>query len=213
MLNLNNVSYHVEDQRILNQINLNVKQGEAIAVVGASGSGKSTLLRIIADLISPTEGNILFKGHAYKDYTPESLRQRVSYLPQRLELFGDTIQDNLAFPALARQESFDKKRAKMLLEAVGLKKYKLNASVQRMSGGEQQRVTIARQLMYQPELLLLDEATSALDDKNSRLIEQLIFNMVKEGTSVLWITHNTAQSKRKFHRIVTLHNGEIDQEA
>ena len=82
MLDLKNVSYHVDDQRILNQIDLKVKPGEAIAVVGPSGSGKSTLLRVIGDLISPTEGNIYFKGHAYQDYSPEELRQRVSYLPQ-----------------------------------------------------------------------------------------------------------------------------------
>lgn len=212
MLDLKNVSYHVDDQRILNQIDLKVKPGEAIAVVGPSGSGKSTLLRVIGDLISPTEGKIYFKGHAYQDYSPEELRQRVSYLPQRVELFGETVQDNLAFPSIARDQSFDKARAKHLLEAVGLKKYKLNASVHRMSGGEQQRITIARQLMYQPELLLLDEATSALDDKNSAQVEQLIFDMVKNGTSVLWITHNKAQSERHFHRIMTIHNGELVKE-
>lgn len=212
MLDLKNVSYHVDDQRILNQINFNVKKGEAIAFVGASGSGKSTLLRVIADLISPTEGDILFKGHSYQAYEPEILRRRVSYLPQRLELFGETIYDNLAFPSLARQDTFDKARAKALLEAVGLKKYKLNARVQHMSGGEQQRVTIARQLMYQPEVLLLDEATSALDDKNSQAIEKLIFEMVKTGTAVLWITHNIEQSHRHFHRIMTIHNGELVKE-
>lgn len=80
-----------------------------------------------------------------------------------------------------------------------------------MSGGEQQRITIARQLMYQPELLLLDEATSALDDKNSAQVEQLIFDMVKNGTSVLWITHNKAQSERHFHRVITVRNGEIEK--
>lgn len=118
----------------------------------------------------------------------------------------------LLFPSLARQETFDKARAKALLEAVGLKKYKLNARVQHMSGGEQQRVTIARQLMYRPELLLLDEATSALDDKNSQSIEKLIFEMVEAGTAVLWITHNTAQSHRHFQRIITIHNGELVKE-
>ena len=126
---------------------------------------------------------------------------------------GETVQDNLAFPSIARDQSFDKARAKHLLEAVGLKKYKLNASVHRMSGGEQQRITIARQLMYQPELLLLDEATSALDDKNSAQVEQLIFDMVKNGTSVLWITHNKAQSERHFHRVITVRNGEIEKGA
>ncbi|QLK86946.1 ATP-binding cassette domain-containing protein [Staphylococcus sp. 17KM0847] len=212
MLELKDVSYCIADRRIIENISFSVNKGEAIAVTGPSGSGKSTLLRIVADLISPTEGTIYFKGQPYENYKPEDLRMHISYLPQSVELFGETIADNMAFPSIARKQNFDIDRAKTLLASVGLKKYKLTDSVHHMSGGEKQRVTLARQLMYTPDILLLDEATSALDSKNSLQIEKLIFDMVKQGTSVLWITHNEAQSRRYFNRQIVIQNGELHKE-
>lgn len=212
MLELKNVSYRTTHRRILENINCRIEKGEAVAVVGPSGSGKSTLLRVIADLLSPTEGDIYFKGQAYAQYQPEKLRQYISYLPQSVDLFGETIRDNLAFPSQVRQDAFDKAKAKKLMAQVGLKNYKLTHKVQNMSGGEKQRVTIARQLMYTPDLLMLDEATSALDEKNSRQIEKLVFDLVQEGMSVLWITHDTAQSQRQFHRTIEVRNGTIAKE-
>ncbi|QHW36527.1 ATP-binding cassette domain-containing protein [Staphylococcus ursi] len=213
MLELTNVSYESGERKILHNISYHMEKGEAVAVVGPSGSGKSTLLRLIADLMSPTSGNIEFKGKPYAHYSPEILRQHISYLPQSVELFGETIQDNLAFPAKVRQVSFNKSKANTLLEKVGLKKYKLSDKVQHMSGGEKQRITIARQLMFTPDILMLDEATSALDDKSSRQIEKLVFDLVQEGMSVLWITHNDAQSQRQFHRKMEIRNGMLTREA
>ncbi|PCF82814.1 ABC transporter ATP-binding protein [Staphylococcus delphini] len=213
MLELTNVSYESGERKILYNISCHIDKGEAVAVVGPSGSGKSTLLRLIADLMSPTSGNIEFKGQPYAHYSPEILRQHISYLPQSVELFGETIQDNLAFPAKVRQVSFNKSKAKKLLEKVGLKKYKLSDKVQHMSGGEKQRITIARQLMFTPDILMLDEATSALDDKSSRQIEKLVFDLVQEGMSVLWITHNDAQSQRQFHRKMEIRDGTLTREA
>lgn len=212
MLELKNVGYCMDDRRILQDISLSINRGEAVAVIGPSGSGKSTLLRLIGDLISPTEGTIYFEGKPYETYTPETLRLRVSYLSQSIELFGTTIADNLAFPALVRKDTFDEARAKMLMAAVGLQHYKLSDSVQRMSGGEKQRVTIARQLMYRPDILLLDEATSALDHENSEHVEQLIFDIVAQGTTVLWITHDDAQSHRHFDRRIVIQNGVLCKE-
>ncbi|MGV3043393.1 ABC transporter ATP-binding protein [Staphylococcus rostri] len=212
MLELKNIGYCIDDRRILDDISLTVKKGEAVAVIGPSGSGKSTLLRIIGDLITPTEGTIYFNGQAYDTYTPEALRLRVSYLSQSVELFGKTVADNLSFPAVVRKDTFDKARAEALMTAVGLQKYRLSDAVQRMSGGEKQRVTIARQLMYRPDILLLDEATSALDHENSDLIEQLIFDLVRQGTAVLWITHDDAQSHRHFDRRIVIENGVLRKE-
>ena len=212
MLELKNVGYSMDDRRILHDISLSINRGEAVAVIGPSGSGKSTLLRMIGDLISPTEGTIYFEGEPYESYTPETLRLRVSYLSQSIELFGTTIADNLAFPSLIRKDTFDEARAKALMRAVGLHHYKLSDSVQRMSGGEKQRVTIARQLMYRPDILLLDEATSALDQENSDLVEKLIFDIVAQGTAVLWITHDDAQSHRRFDRRIVIQNGTLCKE-
>ncbi|ARJ51475.1 ABC transporter ATP-binding protein [Staphylococcus lutrae] len=212
MLELTNVSYQIAQRHILKQVNIHVESGEAIAVVGPSGSGKSTLLKVIADLLSPTEGDLCFKGKSYDQYKPEMLRQHISYLPQSVTLLSGTIRDNLAFPAQVRREPFDKAKAKSLMAKVGLKKYRLSDKVQNMSGGEKQRITIVRQLMFTPDLLMLDEATSALDDKNSRQIEKLVFDLVEKGMSVLWITHNTDQSQRQFHRKIEIQHGSIAKE-
>ncbi|TBW88890.1 ATP-binding cassette domain-containing protein, partial [Staphylococcus hominis] len=95
-------------------------------------------------------------------------------LMQQSELIGYTIEDNMKFPAEARSEAFDRDKAKQLISQVGLGNYQLDAQIERMSGGEQQRITIARQLMYEPEVLLLDEATSALDTHNKKKIEEKI---------------------------------------
>lgn len=212
MLELKNISYEFDKQPIIQDLSMSVQKGEAIAVTGPSGSGKSTLLRLIADLISPTKGTLYFNHQPYDTYTPEVLRIRVSYLSQSIALFGETIADNLSFPSIVRKEHFDKQRAQELLEAVGLGHYQLSDRVQRMSGGEKQRITIARQLMYQPDVLLLDEATSALDHQNSIRVEQLIFDYVAKGTTVLWITHDDEQSHRHFDRQVVIKNGVLHKE-
>ncbi|MCS4486661.1 ABC transporter ATP-binding protein [Staphylococcus americanisciuri] len=212
MLELKNVGYCIDDKRVIDAISLSVARGEAIAVTGPSGSGKSTLLRMIGDLISPTEGEIYFKGKRYDAYKPEALRLQVSYLSQSIELFGETIADNLAFPSIVRKDTFNQEQAKTLMAKVGLHQYHLSDSIHRMSGGEKQRVTIARQLMYRPDVLLLDEATSALDDENSVRIEKIIFDIVKKGTAVLWITHNDAQSHRYFDRRIVIKNGRLVEE-
>lgn len=118
----------------------------------------------------------------------------------------------MSFPALARDAHFDKEKALDLLKKVNLGQYDLNSKIEHLSGGERQRITIARQLMYRPDILLLDESTSALDTQNKHIIEQMIFDMVKEGVAVLWITHSDDQSMRHFHRRITISDGEITKE-
>ncbi|UXR70152.1 MULTISPECIES: ATP-binding cassette domain-containing protein [unclassified Staphylococcus] len=212
MLELNHVSYTMDDRPIIKNLSLTVNKGEAISITGPSGSGKSTLLRLIGDLISPTEGTLTFDNQAYENYTPEELRLRVSYLSQSIELFGDTVSDNLRFPSIVRNDDFDEERAQVLMKAVGLEHYQLSDSVHRMSGGEKQRVTIARQLMYQPDILLLDEATSALDHQNSMRVEKLIFDLVAQGMTVMWITHDDEQSHRSFDRQLIIKDGVLEKE-
>ncbi len=129
-------------------------------------------------MFSPTSGELYFKGRlSYNDYDPEELRQRISYLMQQSDLFGETIEDNMIFPSLARNDKFDRKRAKQLIKDVGLGHYQLSSEVENMSGGERQRIAIARQLMYTPDIFLLDESTSALDVNNKEKIENIIFKV------------------------------------
>lgn len=209
LLQIKNLNYKASKRTILNDINLQVDKGETIAIVGPSGSGKSTLLKQINNLISPTSGELYFKDKPYDDYPPEELRSKISYLMQQSELFGETILDNMKFPAQARHDAFDEERAKQLLKKVGLDEYDLKAKTENMSGGEKQRITIARQLMYTPEILLLDESTSALDVNNKENIEKIIFNLAEQGVAILWITHSDDQSMRHFQKRLTIVDGSI----
>ena len=149
---------------------------------------------------------------SYFNYKPEEIRTRVSYLMQQSELIGYTIEDNMKFPAEARSEAFDRDKAKQLIAQVGLGNYQLDAQIEHMSGGEQQRITIARQLMYEPEVLLLDEATSALDTHNKKKIEEIIFKLADKGIAILWITHSDDQSMRHFKRRITITDGKISSD-
>lgn len=176
LLEVKHLTYKADQRTILNNINFKLDQGETVAVVGPSGSGKSTFLKQLNNLISPTEGELLFKGKPYDEYRPEELRSKISYMMQQSELFGTTVGDNMAFPALTHHDQFDEDKANDLLNKVGLSNYSLDSKVKHMSGGERQRIAIARQLMYQPEILLLDESTSALDTQNKEKLKILSLN-------------------------------------
>ncbi|MBO1198531.1 ATP-binding cassette domain-containing protein [Staphylococcus simiae] len=212
LLEIKDLVYKADDRTILDKMNLQVDKGETIAIVGPSGSGKSTLQKQICNLISPTSGELYFKGKAFSDYNPEELRRHISYLMQNSYLFGETIGDNLKFPSIARNDSFDEQRAKQLIKDVGLSHYNLDSEIEHMSGGERQRITIARQLMYIPDLLLLDESTSALDVHNKEVIEDIIFKLATDkGVAIMWITHSDDQSMRHFQKRMTIVDGKISK--
>ncbi|MBE7582852.1 ATP-binding cassette domain-containing protein [Staphylococcus aureus] len=198
LLEIKDLVYKASDRIILDHISLKVDKGESIAIIGPSGSGKSTFQKQICNLFSPTSGELYFKGKPYNDYDPEELRQRISYLMQQSDLFGETIEDNMIFPSLARNDKFDRKRAKQL-----------SSEVENMSGGERQRIAIARQLMYTPDILLLDESTSALDVNNKEKIENIIFKLADQGVAIMWITHSDDQSMRHFQKRITIVDGQI----
>lgn len=210
LLKVENLTYEADKRTILDDINLNIEKGDTIAIIGPSGSGKSTLFKQLNNLISPTKGKLYLDNKPYDDISPEELRSRVSYLMQQSELIGETIEHNMKFPCKARNDKFDKEKAEYLIEQVGLGHYKLDAEIEHMSGGERQRITIARQLMYEPEVLLLDESTSALDTKNKENIEKIIFDLADDkGIAILWITHSDDQSMRHFKRRITITDGKI----
>ena len=116
---------------------------------------------------------------------------------QQSQLFGETIGDNMSFPLLARDAHFDKEKALDLLKKVNLGQYDLNSKIEHLSGGERQDYDCTSTYVSS-DILLLDESTSALDTQNKHIIEQMIFDMVKEGVAVLWITHSDDQSMSIF---------------
>lgn len=188
---LNNLSFEVDGQKILQNINFSVNEGDFITIMGPSGSGKSTLLKLIGLQIDFTSGSIKFKGKDISTYNPMDYRKEVSYFFQNAVLFGDTVRDNLAFPAEIREDEFNEARAIEGLEEVQLSATDLDKNINDLSGGERQRIALVRNLMYPPKVLLMDEVTSSLDKQNRENILEYVKGLnEKHNTTILWVTHN-----------------------
>ncbi|AJA49274.1 putative iron export ATP-binding protein FetA [Clostridium pasteurianum DSM 525 = ATCC 6013] len=209
LLSLENITYINDNKIILKDISLNINSGDFISIVGASGSGKSTFLKLCAHLISPTEGNMIYRNKSYVEYSPIDWRKSIGYCFQNPCLFGDTVIENLNFPYLIRNIMMDSSRVTKLLSLFKLKKSYLNEKVKNLSGGEKQRIALIRSILFKPKILLLDEVTSALDVDNTLIVENVIKALNREGITILWITHNPEQSKKYSNKIIVMENGQI----
>jgi putative ABC transport system ATP-binding protein len=209
LLEFQNVSFDSEDKTILKNISVSIETGNFISIVGPSGSGKSTFLKLCSHLISPTNGSIIYKGKNVTDYNPTELRKSITYCFQTPYLFGDTVMENINFPFYIRNIKPDHKRVDELFSAFQMSTDFLNKDVKTLSGGEKQRIALIRSLLFKPEILLLDEVTSALDVDNTKIVENIITSLNKEGVTVLWITHNLEQSRKFANKLLTIEAGEI----
>ncbi|MEW9096621.1 MAG: ATP-binding cassette domain-containing protein [Clostridiaceae bacterium] len=209
MLNFSKVSYENHGKNILKNIDVNVKEGDYISIVGPSGSGKSTFLKLCNNLINPSSGSISYKEKDILSYNPVELRKEISYCFQTPYLFGDKVIDNLHFPCEIRNKNLDIKRAEYLCDLFNLSEKILDEKITNLSGGEKQRVALMRNLIFPSNILLLDEITSALDSENTIIIENIIYKLNEEGTTILWITHNKEQSVKYANKLLTIENGNI----
>ena len=182
---------------ILQDLNLNIVQGQSTAIIGKSGSGKSTLLHIAGGLDSPTDGKVICSGTDFAtldDKKRSLLRNRhIGFIFQANLLLEDfTALENVMAPALISgvKAKDCKDRAVELLERLGLAD-RMDHVPGKLSGGEKQRVAICRALMNKPEVILADEPTGALDEENASEVENLLLDLVREeGRSLLLVTHN-----------------------
>lgn len=208
-IELEHVSFAGEGKKILEDVSLSIEQGDFVSVTGPSGSGKSTLLKLCSHLISPSEGTIRVFGKDIFSFDPVELRRRISYCPQTPVLFGNTVEENLLFPCRIRRTELDRGSALSLLSAFQMGEEYLARDVQKLSGGEKQRVALVRTLLFRPEALLLDEPTAALDEENARIVEQAVSNLNRGGVTVVWVTHSDEQSRRCASRRLTVEGGRI----
>lgn len=209
LLEFDKVYFERDGKAIIKDFSLKAEQWDFISVVGTSGSGKSSFLKLCCHLISPTRGKIIYQGKDMLEYNPMSLRKSISYCFQIPHLFGDTVEDNLIFPYDLRGRSMDMDRVQELLSKFNLPREVMKEKITNLSGGEKQRIALIRTLLFKPDIILLDEVTSALDVDNTQIVEGVINSMNKEGTAVLWITHNPEQSKKYANKLLTIENGEI----
>lgn len=209
VLSVKNLTFSAEGRNILDHISLNIHEGEIVTFTGPSGSGKSTLLKLISSIISPTSGNIFYKGTDILEIPATEYRKKVSYFFQNAVLFGETVRDNLSFPYEIRNERLDEQKAKQFLEEVRLPSNYLDQPVHELSGGEKQRVALVRNMMFMPEVLVLDEVTSSLDTENSDIILSLVKKInQQEGCTVLWVTHKDKEIQ-EAHRLIEVKDGGV----
>jgi putative ABC transport system ATP-binding protein len=177
-------------------------------IVGPSGAGKSTLLRLCNRLEVADSGDIKFHGADLNDTPVLDLRRAVGMVFQEPVRFGGTVLDNLR----EADALIDAETAQTLLARVGLDRSFLSRLADELSGGEAQRMCIARALATGPDLLLMDEPTSSLDPAATQLIEQQAIALSEAGMPVLWVTHDTAQMQRIASRVICLIDGAIAYE-
>ena len=201
-----------QEYKALNKINLKIKRGELVVILGPSGAGKSTLLNILGGMDLPTAGKIEVDGREISKYSPKQLTK------YRAEKVGFIFQFYNIMPTLTAEEnvrivedvSTTEKDALEVLKSVGLGRH-VKKFPNELSGGEQQRVSIARAIMKDPVLLLCDEPTGALDSKTGVEILKLLRKQADENTTVIIVTHN-AQIAEIADHVIYLKNGEIERE-
>ncbi len=209
LLEFHNVTYIHSNKFILENISLNIEQGDFVSIAGPSESGKSTILKLCSNLISPTEGEILFKAVDLNLYAPTELRKSITYCFQTPYLFGDTVIENIRFPFLIRDVQVDDVRVNELFSLFQMPVEFLAKEVKNLSGGEKQRLSLIRSLLITPEILLLDEITSELDVENTKIVENVIKTLNDNGITVLWVTNNPEQSRKFADKLITLEAGKV----
>lgn len=204
---LMNVTKKFGDKIVLNKVNLEIEQGEFIAITGKSGKGKTTMLNLMGMFEKPDSGKVLLFGEEFsKRNMQRLLREKVAYVFQNFALIdNETIEENLAVAlAYSGQSKKEKKKAmEDALKQVGLGEMALSQKIYRLSGGEQQRVALARVLLKPSELILADEPTGSLDEENRNAILEILKKLNELGKTVVIVSHDPYVA-RSCGRVITL---------
>jgi putative ABC transport system ATP-binding protein len=204
MLVLQDVSVVREGVCVLTDVRASFGAGRCTAVAGPSGAGKSTLLRLLDRLLEPTAGQVLFHGRPLVSYDVLEVRRRVGLVQQAPVLLGPTVLTDLRVGAPVTEAE-----AEALLERAGLAGLDLGRGTASLSGGEAQRLCLARALAVGPEVLLLDEPTSALDAIAAMSVERVVRGLVAEGLSAVLVSHDLRQAARLADDVVVLQAGRV----
>lgn len=217
MINVKQLSKSFGDNEVLKSIDLTVKEGEVVVIIGPSGSGKSTILRCLNLLEVPTSGEIFFEGQniTAPDSNIDQIRQKMGMVFQSFNLFPHmSVVENLTItPVKIKKEdpAKAKEQALALLDQVGLKE-KADSYPSNLSGGQQQRVAIARALAMNPDVMLFDEPTSALDPEMVGEVLAVMQDLAKKGMTMVVVTHEMGFAKEVADRVIFMADGIIQEE-
>ncbi len=206
-IDLKNIGKKYGEKFQLNISNFQFKKGKIYGIIGPNGAGKSTMLKIIGNLEEKSSGNILYDE---KELTSEIFK-KMTYLTQKPYLFNTTVFNNIAYPLKFRK--YKKKDINYLVNKT-MEEFQIQELSDQLatslSGGEGQKVALARALIFQPELLLLDEPTANIDPNFIEQIEKIILRTnIENNTTILFITHNVSQAKRVCEEIIFVDRGQI----
>jgi molybdopterin-binding protein len=213
IVELINVTKAYVNKTVLDNVSLQVNQGEILALIGPNGSGKSTILKIMAFLENISSGEVKFQNEIVSAKHSEKLRTQSTLVFQKTTLFDTSVYDNVVYGLKIRKmpKNMHGEAVKEALRIVKLEGFE-NRPARKLSGGEQQRVAIARALVLKTKLLLLDEPTANLDPKNAQIIEDVISTVNRElKTTIVMATHNMFQAKALPTRIALIEEGKITE--
>ena len=210
---LKNLTKMFGNRTVLEDVTLQIEEGEILGLLGPNGSGKTTLLKILAFLEKPESGEVKFQGETVTDKNAERMRLQSVMVFQKTLLFSTSVYNNIAYGLKMRKlpQSTIKEEVKKALRLVKLEGFE-KRSAKKLSGGEQQRIALARALVLKTKLLLLDEPTANLDPKNAQIMEEAIATINRElRTTIVMATHNMFQAKTLPHRIALINDGKITE--
>jgi molybdopterin-binding protein len=210
---LQNVSKAFNGSIAVNNVSLQVHEGEILALLGPNGAGKTTLLKILAFIDEPSAGDVYFQETKMTRETLERARRKSTMVFQRTVLFNTSVYDNVAYGLKVRRipKTEIDKQVKSALKLVRLEGFE-NRHAKQLSGGEQQRVALARALVLNTRLLLLDEPSANLDPKNAAIVEEVITTANRElRATIIIATHNMLQARKLPHRIALMEEGQVTE--
>lgn len=215
MMELNKINKRISNRNILKDLDLNIKEGDSIAITGRSGSGKTTLLNIIGGLTKFDSGKLIFENENLAEFNIDDLseyrKNNIGFITQNFNLLDDrNVFENIALPLY--YDDIDKKeikkRVKVALKKVNMEKF-IYSQINNLSGGEKQRVAIARAIIKDPKIILADEPTGALDEETENEILYIFDNLKKYGATLIIVTHDYNVANH-CDRIYNLKDGKLN---
>ncbi len=213
LIDVRDLSLDRNGQAVLHGVSLGVQAGEILVVMGPSGSGKSSLLRCLNRLEEPAPGRVFLRERDVTDLPVVELRHRVGMIFQKTTPFPGTVADNVAYGPCLHGQTLPRARIVELLEAAALDAALADKPAGALSGGQEQRLAIARALANEPEVLLLDEPTSALDPVATHRVEETLLALrARLNLTMVWVSHTADQARRVGDRLILLEAGRITRE-